>query len=82
MKIKEGELISESLSKSLKWMLTGEDFEQVAAQYGRSAGSLRQIAYRSIPVTSGNKPIVIAMVKRAMENAQMVGQTLTSMNHL
>lgn len=76
MKINTNELISTQLADALKWMLVAEDYDRIANQYGRSAASLRQIAYRATPVSENSKVIVIEMIRTAIANANMVGQTL------
>ena len=76
MKIATNELISTQLADALKWMLVAEDYEKIANQYGRSAASLRQIAYRATPVSENSKVVVMEMIRTAIANANMVGQTL------
>ena len=76
MKINTNELISTQLADALKWMLVADDYEKIANQYGRSAASLRQIAYRATPVSENSKVVVIEMIRTAIANANMVGQTL------
>lgn len=77
MKIEVGEKISVQLSEALKCMLTGEDYERIASQHGRSWQSVRQLVYRQHPVTEKTRVIVIALTRHAISIANKHGQTLS-----
>ena len=66
--LKINEILNAELAHAIGKDLEADDYETIAARYGRSANSLRQVVYRQTPVTLKLKIVVEAMMKQAKSN--------------
>lgn len=61
--------ISTKLSDYLKKYAGSKEWGDVSNQVGISTSTIRNLVYRQVPITEGNKEAVIELMKVAIKNA-------------
>ncbi len=81
MKLENGKVLSNQLAMALNANLTKDDKIKIAEASGLSLNMVQSLLSRARSITINNKPLVIELLRVAIENANTYRESLMSYDY-